>query len=258
MLKRGTPVVAGDLELCDLYNGILVEDWDERTGSSRSSRSRRLSNTRSRRLSSGLKTQTITRRSGRGKAIDSLLFRYAQRRKRRKITRIHSGGRGCSPINMQSSTGARTAWRSSRGMLKEYMIGGAQPPIIKGIFRWLSIMCSEREAFYDWLSFNTLSPTAQSLWNALFTIYNQKGWPGRVCESAGHGDSLLYARFPRCAPRCEDACLKNKGLLDFTKGERRASAAAYKLIFFTAESEVCTEKAYKAAWTIQRVNRRTK
>ena len=35
----------------------------------------------------------------------------------------------------------------------------------------------EREAFYDWLSFNTLSPTAQSLWNALFTIYNQKGWP---------------------------------------------------------------------------------
>lgn len=32
MLKRGTPVVAGDLELCDLYNGILVEDWDERTG----------------------------------------------------------------------------------------------------------------------------------------------------------------------------------------------------------------------------------
>lgn len=32
MLKRGTPVVAGDLELCDLYNGILAEDWDERTG----------------------------------------------------------------------------------------------------------------------------------------------------------------------------------------------------------------------------------
>ena len=41
--------------------------------------------------------------------------------------------------------------------------------------------------------------------------------------------------------------LKNKGLLDFTKGERRASAAAYKLIFFTAESEVCTEKAGKQA-----------
>ena len=32
MLKKGTPVVAGDLELCDLYNGILAEDWDERTG----------------------------------------------------------------------------------------------------------------------------------------------------------------------------------------------------------------------------------
>lgn len=32
----------------------------------------------------------------------------------------------------------------------------------------------EREAFYDWLSFNTLSPTAQSLWNALFTIYNKR------------------------------------------------------------------------------------
>ena len=30
MLKRGTPVVAGDLELCDLYNGILAEDWDEK------------------------------------------------------------------------------------------------------------------------------------------------------------------------------------------------------------------------------------
>lgn len=104
----------------------------------------------------------------------------------------------------------------------------------------------EREAFYDWLSFNTLSPTAQSLWNALFTIYNQKGWPegfvkvpDMVIRSYMHvsHDALLDARTQ----------LKNKGLLDFTKGERRASAAAYKLIFFTAESEVCTEKADKAA-----------
>lgn len=104
----------------------------------------------------------------------------------------------------------------------------------------------EREAFYDWLSFNTLSPTAQSLWNALFTIYNQKGWPegfvkvpDMMIRSYMHvsHDALLDARTQ----------LKNKGLLDFTKGERRASAAAYKLIFFTAESEVCTEKADKAA-----------
>lgn len=89
----------------------------------------------------------------------------------------------------------------------------------------------EREAFYDWLSFNTLSPTAQSLWNALFTIYNQKGWPegfvkvpDMVIRSYMHvsHDALLDARTQ----------LKNKGLLDFTKGERRASAAAYKLIFF--------------------------
>lgn len=104
----------------------------------------------------------------------------------------------------------------------------------------------EREAFYDWLSFNTLSPTAQSLWNALFTIYNQKGWPegfvkvpDMVIRSYMHvsHDALLDARTQ----------LKNKGLLDFTKGERRASAAAYKLIFFTAESVVCTEKADKVA-----------
>ena len=104
----------------------------------------------------------------------------------------------------------------------------------------------EREAFYDWLSFNTLSPTAQSLWNALFTIYNQKGWPegfvkvpDMVIRSYMHvsHDALLDARTQ----------LKNKGLLDFTKGERRASSAAYKLIFFTADSEVCTEKADKAA-----------
>ena len=104
----------------------------------------------------------------------------------------------------------------------------------------------EREAFYDWLSFNTLSPTAQSLWNALFTIYNQKGWPegfvkvpDMVIRSYMHvsHDALLDARTQ----------LKNKGLLDFTKGERRASAAAYKLIFFNAESVVCTEKADKVA-----------
>ncbi len=102
----------------------------------------------------------------------------------------------------------------------------------------------EREAFYDWLSFNTLSPTAQSLWNALFTIYNQKGWPegfvkvpDMVIRSYMHvsHDALLDARTQ----------LKNKGLLDFTKGERRSSAAAYKLIFFTAGAEVCAEKADK-------------
>lgn len=105
MLKRGTPVVAviSNYAICTMVFSPRIGTNGQ--GSSRSSRSRRLSNTRSRRLSSGLKTQTITRRSGRGKAIDSLLFRYAQRRKRRKITRIHSGGRGCSPINMQSSTG---------------------------------------------------------------------------------------------------------------------------------------------------------
>ena len=104
----------------------------------------------------------------------------------------------------------------------------------------------EREAFYDWLSFNTLSPTAQSLWNALFTIYNQKGWPegfvkvpDMVIRSYMHvsHDALLDARTQ----------LKNKGLLDFTKGERRSSAAAYKLIFFTAGAEVCAEKADKVA-----------
>lgn len=104
----------------------------------------------------------------------------------------------------------------------------------------------EREAFYDWLSFNTLSPTAQSLWNALFTIYNQKGWPegfvkvpDMVIRSYMHvsHDALLDARTQ----------LKNKGLLDFTKGERRSSAAAYKLIFFTAGAEVCAEKTDKVA-----------
>lgn len=53
----------------------------------------------------------------------------------------------------------------------------------------------EREAFYEWLTFNTLSPTAQSLWNALFTICNAEGWPEGFCESARHVDPLLYARF---------------------------------------------------------------
>jgi len=104
----------------------------------------------------------------------------------------------------------------------------------------------EREAFYEWLTFNTLSPTAQSLWNALFTICNAKGWPegfvkvpDMLIRSYMHvsNDALLDARNQ----------LKNKGLLEFTKGERRASAAAYKLNFFTAETEVCPEKAAKGA-----------
>lgn len=104
----------------------------------------------------------------------------------------------------------------------------------------------EREAFYEWLTFNTLSPTAQSLWNALFTICNAKGWPegfvkvpDMLIRSYMHvsNDALLDARNQ----------LKNKGLLEFTKGERRASAAAYKLNFFTAETEVCPEKAVKGA-----------
>lgn len=104
----------------------------------------------------------------------------------------------------------------------------------------------EREAFYEWLTFNTLSPTAQSLWNALFTICNAKGWPegfvkvpDMLIRSYMHvsNDALLDARNQ----------LKNKGLLEFTKGERRASAAAYKLNFFTAEKEVFPEKAAKGA-----------
>lgn len=104
----------------------------------------------------------------------------------------------------------------------------------------------EREAFYSWLTFNTLSPTAQSLWNALFTICNAKGWPDgyvkvpdMMIRSYMHvsNDALLDARNQ----------LKNKGLLDFIKGERRASAAAYKLHFFTVETEVYPEKADKEA-----------
>lgn len=104
----------------------------------------------------------------------------------------------------------------------------------------------EREAFYDWLTFNHLSPTAQSLWNALFTIYNAKGWPDGyvkvpdiLIRSYMHvsNDALLDARNQ----------LKNKGLLDFVKGDRRASAAAYKLHFFTAQTDVYPEKADKEA-----------
>lgn len=104
----------------------------------------------------------------------------------------------------------------------------------------------EREAFYDWLTFNHLSPTAQSLWNALFTIYNAKGWPDGyvkvpdiLIRSYMHvsNDALLDARNQ----------LKNKGLLDFVKGDRRASAAAYKLHFFTAQSDLYPEKADEEA-----------
>lgn len=104
----------------------------------------------------------------------------------------------------------------------------------------------EREAFYDWLTFNHLSPTAQSLWNALFTICNAKGWPDGyvkvpdiLIRSYMHvsNDALLDARNQ----------LKNKGLLDFIKGDRRASAAAYKLHFFTVQADVCPEKAGKEA-----------
>lgn len=100
----------------------------------------------------------------------------------------------------------------------------------------------EREAFYEWLTFNTLSPTAQSLWNALFTICNAKGWPDGyikvpeiMLRSYMHvsSDALLDARNQ----------LKNK----FIKGDRRAAAAAYKLNFFTDEAEVCTEKTGKPA-----------
>ena len=63
--------------------------------------------------------------------------------------------------------------------------------------------------------------------------------PDMVIRSYMHvsHDALLDARTQ----------LKNKGLLDFTKGERRSSAAAYKLIFFTAGAEVCAEKADKVA-----------
>ncbi len=104
----------------------------------------------------------------------------------------------------------------------------------------------EREAFYDWLTFNHLSPTAQSLWNALFTICNAKGWPDGyvkvpdiLIRSYMHvsNDALLDARNQ----------LKNKGLLDFIKGDRRASAAAYKLHFFTVQADVYPEKAGKEA-----------
>lgn len=103
----------------------------------------------------------------------------------------------------------------------------------------------EREAFYDWLQFNYLSPTAQSLWNALFTICNAKGWPGgfmkipdEMLRSYMHvsHDALLDAR----------AKLKSLGVIDFIKGERRTSAAAYKLNFFTA-NDFCPEKADKPA-----------
>lgn len=40
----------------------------------------------------------------------------------------------------------------------------------------------ERNAFYSWLTLNHISPTAQALWNALFTIYNAQGWPDEWLE----------------------------------------------------------------------------
>lgn len=61
----------------------------------------------------------------------------------------------------------------------------------------------ERNAFYEWLTMNYLSPSAQACWNALFTVYNTKGWPEGWIEAPDmllrsymhvSNDTLLDAR----------------------------------------------------------------
>lgn len=94
----------------------------------------------------------------------------------------------------------------------------------------------ERNAFYSWLTMNYLSPTAQACWNALFTIYNAQGWPDGWIEAP---DMLLRSYMHVSNDALLDARqqLKNKGLLDFIKGNRRASAAKYRLIWITGSDE---------------------
>lgn len=94
----------------------------------------------------------------------------------------------------------------------------------------------ERNAFYNWLTLNHLSPTAQALWNALFTIYNAKGWPDGWIEAP---DMLLRSYMHVSNDALLDARqqLKNKGLLDFIKGNRRVSAAKYRMIWISAQEE---------------------
>ncbi|MDD3881911.1 MAG: hypothetical protein PHI27_06630 [Eubacteriales bacterium] len=98
----------------------------------------------------------------------------------------------------------------------------------------------ERNAFYNWLTMNHLSTTAQALWNALFTIYNAQGWPDGWIEAP---DMLLRSYMHVSNDALLDARqqLKNKGLLDFIKGNRRASAARYRMIWLTLKEDEQTD-----------------
>ena len=94
----------------------------------------------------------------------------------------------------------------------------------------------ERNAFYSWLTLNHISPTAQALWNALFTIYNAQGWPDEWLEVP---ESLLCSYMHVGKQALYDARnqLKNKGLLDFQKGNRNKQAVKYRPIWLTPQDE---------------------
>lgn len=98
----------------------------------------------------------------------------------------------------------------------------------------------ERNAFYSWLTLNHISPTAQALWNALFTIYNAQGWPDEWLEVP---ESLLCSYMHVGKQALYDARnqLKNKGLLDFQKGNRNKQAVKYRPIWLTPRDEDTAE-----------------
>ena len=98
----------------------------------------------------------------------------------------------------------------------------------------------ERNAFYSWLTLNHITPTAQALWNALFTIYNAQGWPDEWLEVP---ESLLCSYMHVGKQALYDARnqLKNKGLLDFKSGNRNKQAVKYRPIWLTPQDEDTTE-----------------
>lgn len=94
----------------------------------------------------------------------------------------------------------------------------------------------ERNAFYSWLTLNHITPTAQALWNALFTIYNAQGWPDEWLEVP---ESLLCSYMHVGKQALYDARnqLKNKGLLDFKSGNRNKQAVKYRPLWLTPQDE---------------------
>ena len=105
---------------------------------------------------------------------------------------------------------------------------------------------AEREAFYKWLRRNKLSLAAQSLWNALFTIANENGWPDGFMEIEG-STLLADCHFSKGTLANARKQLREAGLLEYEDGERNERCAQYKLCYFTVWVKNCTKK-YAKEW----------